>query len=238
MTDRQSLILEALINEYIRTAKPVGSAAVLAKLEIDLSPATVRNEMQALEESGYLFQPHASAGRIPTDKGYRYHIDRLRRVAFNDSQKERLEEELIRLMGEYRELTRSASCLLARMSRLVTMCSALSSGETTETGLSQLLQQPDADMLETVREVSRLLDDPAAVTEKLSDITDDETVVYVGRENPYYPAEHTSLIVRSIDTPQYGRLVFMIAGPKRMSYRRHVNLLDAISDILHHNQDL
>jgi heat-inducible transcriptional repressor len=232
MTERQNLIIEGVITEYVKTAKPVGSQAVLNHLNFEISPATIRNEMQILEEAGYLYQPHPSAGRVPTDKGYRHYVDRLRQAALGQNQRQNLEQELHKLMKEYHQLTRSASYLLAKMSRLVTMCSAISSGETNETGLTQLLNQPDSDLLDTIREVSLLLDDPDEVTQQLSDQANETTTIYIGQENPFYPAKHTSLLVRSVDTPRYGRLVFMIAGPKRMSYQSHVTLLDSISDIL------
>lgn len=77
LTDRQKRILWAVIDEYIMTAEPVGSRTVSRKEEVGFSAATVRNEMADLEEMGYLEQPHASAGRIPSQKGYRFFVDHL-----------------------------------------------------------------------------------------------------------------------------------------------------------------
>ena len=75
LDDRKAAILRAVVEEYIETAQPVGSAAVARVPGMAVSPATVRNEMGALEREGYLAQPHTSAGRIPTDKGYRFFVD-------------------------------------------------------------------------------------------------------------------------------------------------------------------
>ncbi len=77
LTDRQKLILELVIREYVASAAPVGSRALSENYDLGISPATVRNEMAALEEQGYLTHPHTSAGRIPTDRGYRYFVERL-----------------------------------------------------------------------------------------------------------------------------------------------------------------
>ena len=77
LDDRKSAILRAVVEEYIETALPVGSNAVARARGLAVSPATVRNEMGALEREGYLAQPHTSAGRIPTDKGYRFFVDQL-----------------------------------------------------------------------------------------------------------------------------------------------------------------
>jgi heat-inducible transcriptional repressor len=75
LDDRKAAILKAVVEEYIQTAQPVGSGAVSRLAELSVSSATVRNEMGMLEREGYLAQPHTSAGRIPTDKGYRFFVD-------------------------------------------------------------------------------------------------------------------------------------------------------------------
>ena len=75
LDDRKSAILRAVVEEYIQTGQPVGSSAVSRIPGMSVSPATVRNEMGSLEREGFLVQPHTSAGRIPTDKGYRFFVD-------------------------------------------------------------------------------------------------------------------------------------------------------------------
>ncbi|MFB5762748.1 heat-inducible transcriptional repressor HrcA [Paenibacillus medicaginis] len=77
LTERQRLILNAIIDDYIRSAEPVGSRSISKRKDVGFSPATIRNEMADLEEQGYLEQPHTSAGRIPSHKGYRYYVDHL-----------------------------------------------------------------------------------------------------------------------------------------------------------------
>jgi len=77
MTERKKEILKAIVNEYIMTAEPVGSRTLARRYDFGVSPATIRNEMADLEEANYLEQPHRSAGRIPTDKGYRFYVDDL-----------------------------------------------------------------------------------------------------------------------------------------------------------------
>jgi len=79
LNDRKIRILEAIINDYIQTAEPIGSRTIAKKYGLGVSSATIRNEMSDLEEMGFIIQPHASAGRIPSDKGYRLYVDRLMR---------------------------------------------------------------------------------------------------------------------------------------------------------------
>ncbi len=77
LDERKSTILRKVVEEHIETAQPVGSAHVVRDPAIDVSPATVRADMAALERDGYLTHPHTSAGRVPTDKGYRFFVDHL-----------------------------------------------------------------------------------------------------------------------------------------------------------------
>src|SRR6476469_3821600 len=77
LDDRKAAVLRAVVREYIETAQPVGSTHVARTGNLGVSPATVRNEMAALEREGFLAQPHTSAGRVPTDKGYRFFVDQL-----------------------------------------------------------------------------------------------------------------------------------------------------------------
>lgn len=90
LNERSRQILEAIVEDYIGTAEPIGSRAVTRRHRIGLSPATVRNVMSDLEEMGYLASPHTSAGRIPTQKGYRFYIDSLLRIGSLSEQQQRL----------------------------------------------------------------------------------------------------------------------------------------------------
>jgi heat-inducible transcriptional repressor len=80
LDDRKLEVLRAIVEEYVATQEPVGSRALVERRSLRVSPATVRNDMAVLEEEGYLRQPHTSAGRVPTDKGYRLFVDRLSRI--------------------------------------------------------------------------------------------------------------------------------------------------------------
>ena len=79
LTDRRQRLLQFIVDEYVNTAQPVGSGTIVEKYRLPVSPATVRNEMARLEEDGYIVQPHTSAGRVPTDRGYRYYVETLMR---------------------------------------------------------------------------------------------------------------------------------------------------------------
>ena len=95
LNERKFLILQAIIDDYITTAMPVGSRTISRKSGVGFSPATIRNEMSDLEELGYLDQPHTSAGRIPSQKAYRLYVDQLLRVArLSNEERDRMSEHL------------------------------------------------------------------------------------------------------------------------------------------------
>ena len=77
LDERKLTVLRAIVEDYVSTTEPVGSKTLVDRHHFDVSPATIRNDMAVLEELGFIAQPHTSAGRIPTDKGYRLFVDRL-----------------------------------------------------------------------------------------------------------------------------------------------------------------
>jgi heat-inducible transcriptional repressor len=96
LTERELRVLEAVVQSYVETAEPVGSRTVARRFGLGVSPATVRNAMSDLEEKGYLFHPHTSAGRVPTDRAYRLYVNALMRSpVLSAAQEERLREDLM-----------------------------------------------------------------------------------------------------------------------------------------------
>lgn len=114
LDDRKSSILRAVVEEYISTAQPVGSGHVAAAPGVAVSPATVRNDMATLEQDGFLAQPHTSAGRIPTEKGYRYFVDHLTGEAILDrASKQQVRAFFDRAHGELERVLADTSRLLS-----------------------------------------------------------------------------------------------------------------------------
>ena len=112
--DRKSAILRAVVAEYIETAQPVGSGHIAGAEGIDVSSATVRSEMAALEDDGFLAQPHTSAGRVPTDKGYRFFVDQLSGTRDLPSpEAQQVRQFFDRAHGELENLLQDTSRLLA-----------------------------------------------------------------------------------------------------------------------------
>jgi heat-inducible transcriptional repressor len=112
---RKAAILEAVVTEHIDTAQPVGSGSVAGNARVAVSPATVRSEMVALEREGFLSQPHTSAGRIPTDRGYRYFVDHLSRGTLGPAQQVEVRDFFRGVRGEIEDVLEQTSTLLTRL---------------------------------------------------------------------------------------------------------------------------
>lgn len=117
LDDRKKRILESIIKDYVETAEPVGSRAIVKKHGLNISAATVRNEMADLEEMGYLEQPHTSAGRIPSEKGFRYYVDwMMEKENLNDAEMEILEKLLNENIRDWSDIVQGVGNFLAQVS--------------------------------------------------------------------------------------------------------------------------
>lgn len=118
MDQRKRLILQAITDDYIASAEPVGSRTIARKYQLGVSPATIRNEMADLEEAGYLQQPHTSAGRIPSDKGYRFYVDALMDPSSPSAEeRQRLRDEVIARSRAIEELIHRTARLLSLLTQ-------------------------------------------------------------------------------------------------------------------------
>ncbi len=125
LDDRKFLILQAIIDDYIMTAVPVGSRTISRKSGVGFSPATIRNEMSDLEELGYLDQPHTSAGRIPSAKAYRLYVDRLMKsVDVSEEEAGRIHDHLNRRTAQVEEVIREAAQALSDVTRYTAVVAA------------------------------------------------------------------------------------------------------------------
>ncbi len=118
LSDREKLILRSIIQQFILTASPVGSRFITKKYDIGFSPATVRNIMADLEESGFIGHPHTSAGRVPTDKGYRFYVDSLMEIQkIRNSEKGLINKGLVVEQIETDEILRLTTAILSNITK-------------------------------------------------------------------------------------------------------------------------
>lgn len=232
MTDRQEKILVAIVEEYAEVASPVGSQ-ILSKL-FNVSSATIRSEMAELERNGYIDQPHTSAGRVPTDKGYRYYVNATTDENDKTSETKRIggaERALTARIGEGSVPERAIKNTVDTLVELTQNLGVATIGnQLYMSGLSNLFGQPEFMNSGQVKEVAQLLDnlDPwlreAAPNKPLS--------VYIGKENPIGRSAGCSLIISKFRSPYSDKSFIGVLGPTRQSYKEVMSLVENAGKML------
>ena len=218
MTPRQKQVLFTIVETYAKTAEPVGSAALSEKFET--SSATIRAEMAALELLGYIMQPHISAGRVPTDKGYRAYVNSLE-ASTHDSRQEQALAKRIRSAGEVERAIKNAVESLAHVTSNLGLGTI--AGNLYLSGMASLFQQPEFATGERVYEVARLLD---SLEEWLAEAAPGDPVsVYIGRENPIGRSSGATLVISRFESPYSSNSYIGVLGPTRQDYGSVIGLV-------------
>lgn len=237
ITKRQRQILCQIVEEYAETASPVGSVT-MAKL-FGVSPATVRAEMAKLESMGLIAQPHTSAGRVPTDAGYRFYVNSL------DGSNE---EAQIRAESERRSLERGAHAIEVRVisqsradaairgavDALVELTGNLGlatiGGQLYLAGISRLFTQPEFGDTRRVQAVAKLLDN---LEPWLRETAPGEALnIFIGQENPIGKNSEVSLVISKFRSPFSDRSYIGVLGPTRQNYARVMTLVRHAGNML------
>lgn len=236
ITDRQEKILSQIIEEYAETASPVGSVT-MAKL-FNVSPATIRAEMARLESIGLIAQPHTSAGRVPTDAGYRYYVNHLATSAANNSNW--LDEHTAENRGIHalekrvNSQSRADAAIRGAVDSLVELTGNLGlatvGGQLYLSGISRLFMQPEFMDTGRVQAVAKLLDNlepwlrEAAPGEALN--------IFIGHENPIGKNSEVSLIISKFVSPFSDKSYIGVLGPTRQNYMRVMALVKYAGQML------
>ena len=225
MTERQQKILNAIVEQYAEVASPVGSS-LLARV-FNVSSATIRAEMAELERHGYITQPHTSAGRVPTDKGYRFYVNQLAEnsVSSDDlipaGRSQKALAARVQNAGAPERMIRNAVDTLVELTHNLGL--ATIGPQLYMSGLSNLFGQPEFVNAGQVQQVAQLLDNlepwlrEAAPNEPLS--------VYIGSENPIGRTAGVTLIISRFRSPFSDRSYIGTLGPTRQSYRDVMGLV-------------
>jgi transcriptional regulator of heat shock response len=218
MTPRQEQILHAIVETYAQTAEPVGSMALCQRF--DTSSATVRAEMAALEAMGYIMQPHISAGRLPTDKGYRAYVNSL-----NDPRADlRHQQALARRIKSGGEMERAIKNAVDSLAHVTSNLGLGTIGPNLYlTGMASLFHHPEFAAGDRAYEVARLLD---SLEEWLAEAAPNAPIsVYIGRENPIGRSSGAALIISRFESPYSDRSYIGVLGPTRQLYGPVIGLV-------------
>ena len=235
LSDRRQRVLAALIEEYVARALPVGSRTLTERYELGVSPATVRNELSALEYEGYLSQPHTSAGRIPTDIGYRAFVDDL--IASGTiCDDERSREAVSRLRNSARELDdllMQTSSALARLTDCLSIVMPPDVSRSRRLGMSSLMRKPEFASSAALLPIMQVLEDDTVLLHILdaSAPIDDTPAVRIGSENEAEQLSGVSVVASRYGTGDSAGIVAVI-GPTRMDYSKVLQAVRIASQAL------
>lgn len=219
MADRKDNLLKAIVEEHIGSASPVGSGLIAEKYFPDLSSATIRNDMAQLEADGLIYQPHTSAGRVPTAFGYQYYLDR-----FYTPQDVGLAN-----CKDLDDLSLSADRqgIKTLAKKLADLCTeavlvGFSANDVYYTGIANLFRQPEFAKLPLVHSLSEVIDHLDEVMANIFKRIDDEPLVLIGDNNPF--GNDSSAIITGYQLAGE-RGIIGILGPNRMDYKENISLL-------------
>ena len=209
LSDRRQRVLAALIEEYVARAIPVGSRTLTERYELGVSPATIRNELSVLEDEGYISQPHTSAGRIPTDYGYRTFVDRLVDSGAISDDPETLEKlnNLRAAASELDDMIERTSAALARFTDCLTIVAPQDLPHPRRMGMSSLMRQPEFAYTQSLLPIMQVLEDESVLLEILDSTAQDADSprVRIGRENEAEQFSGVSVVRMRASSPSSDR---------------------------------
>ncbi len=231
ITSRQTKILAAIVKENCENGQPVASKDLVDKYNFNVSSPTIRNEMQVLEKNGFIKQPYTSAGRVPTDKGFRYFVNQLMdRVKLSLKEQDHLKTELMKLQMANAEISRRLAKLLSDHSQQASF--ALFPEEVSTIGLSNLLANPSMPQ-QDAKEIAEFFDHiDEHAEEMIKDYAGHGPEAKIGKEITLSKNSDYSMIVSGLQLPSGKKGVIGLVGPKSMKYEKNMSLMEYIAKLL------
>ncbi|EKD47472.1 MAG: Transcriptional regulator of heat shock protein [uncultured bacterium] len=229
LNQRQLSILSAIIEEHVQTAQPVASRTLVSKYAFSVSPATIRNDMAILEEAGFLRQPHTSAGRVPTEAGYRLYLEQPTSASRKVKSSEMQMQKAIANVSTPRELVQEMAQCLTRLSGEAAVAS-LDAGWNHYTGISKLFDKPEFSDVVTLRALSTIVDRFDQTLRDIFGDIDDDVNIWIGGENPFGEQIATMMVKYKLPNGMIGTLGLI--GPMRMNYEKNICLLEQAKELL------
>ena len=235
-TARRKQILGATIEIYLNSAQPVSSDSLRKSHRIDLSSASVRNVFSELEEMGFLMHPHISAGRIPTDEGYRFYLNVLMEKRSLQREEADFIDKIYELkVSELDDLLSETSKLISDFTHYASIVYFDEDEKTYFQGMRYILDHPEFKDIQRAHAVVEALETKEALLELIKRGFSDRTCVYIGKESHCPQMEYCSVVVSKYKSrdKKDGRLALI--GPKRMAYDKVIPLMDYVAEVMQEN---
>ena len=231
MESRKELILKLIVDEYTRTAEPVGSKYLAGLTSLDVSPATIRNDMAELEVEGYIRPPHTSAGRVPTEKAYLYYLRH-----FVEGKKETRPQQLREAVATTHDPHAHVRAIAKALVELSGEMAIVGLGENASyhAGLANLFGKPDFRDLTILRSLSEMVDRFDDVLAEVYDRVQSDPEVMIGRGNPFGRDMSAILVKYALPDGRVG--ILGLVGPMRMDYAKNPSLIAQAKALLDANE--
>ena len=232
-TDRRLEILRAIVDEYVETQEPVGSKSIADKRSLGISPATIRNEMAVLEEEGLITQPHTSAGRIPTDRGYRLFVDKISSVKPLSAAERRAIESFLSEAHDLDDVVKRSAKLLADITKQVAVVKYPNIGDThgrekmAISGTANLARSGEA-LGSTLSPILEALEEQVVLLRLLSDAPE-RVQVKIGHEQVDTHLQSTSIVSVGYGSEAKPLGSLAVLGPTRMDYASSMSAVSAVA---------
>lgn len=232
LTERQIRILKAIIDEYIETAQPVGSEMLEKKYNLSISPATIRNEMVVLTNTGYLSKPHTSAGRVPTPMALKYYVKYLLHTdALPVSEEVSVKEKIWDSRHQANKLINEATKALAQQSKTFALATT-DAGDLYHSGVAHILDYPEFYDIDLTRTVLSLLDQMEfwqAVSRR--PIGNDPFYLLLGEEFGEHLFSPCGFLYARFQVGGMGGVIGVV-GPYRLPYSRLIPMITYMGQLL------
>jgi len=221
LDERKKRILQAIVNDYVKFAEPIASKIIADKYDLDLSSATIRNEMAELEELGLIEKTHTSSGRVPSDLGYRYYVDSL--MDYYDVSNEELTNLAEYLEGCGKMLT-DISKMLSGLTHYTTI--SMDKNDMVLYGRNNVFDYPEFRDIERLKKFMYLMEEEERIREIVDSYTNTDITIRIGNENNFDEVKDYSVV--TFNYKDEGTIA--IIGPKRMDYSRVVSYIRYLLD--------
>lgn len=213
MNERKKMILFSIINSYVNLGEPIGSNSLLNEYSLDISSATIRNEMSTLEKMGLLEKAHTSGGRYPSDKGYRLYVNNLLENSLNEKEDENLEKILDKRYGNVSKIVETATLLLSKMTNLTAVSYTIRNNITKVINLELLKIDPNMVLFVVVYDNASIVSDRIYISEEI----DDEKLIEISK-----------ILKQNIEGKNLKDLAKIFEKIKNSGFKQYENLLDIL----------
>lgn len=233
LTDRQQQILRTIIDEFIETAEPVGSETLDKKYSLGISPATIRNEMVRLTQSGYLKQPHTSSGRIPTPHALKLYVEKLMKPReMSVAEEVSVKQKIWDYRSEMEKLLREATRALALQTKTMSVATT-DEGDIFAAGVSNILDMPEFYDIDVTRHLLDTLDECgywSKILQNLAQNADPMTVLLGEDLGGRYLNQCGGVFIRFVSPTHQGAIG--VVGPTRLNYPRIIPVVRYIGQLI------